>query len=346
MFDLHLLEKLVDTPGVSGREHFIRNVIRQAVEECSFFDQISEDALGNLICTRFGKAAKSRKILLAAHMDQPGFLVSAINDCGTLALHPVGTYDVRTLASQRVVVVTDYGQRLMGTIHISGAPIHTASSEDTTKNLVLKDFHVDLGMSETGIRDTVKPGDMVVWVSPLEIVGDYVVAAGLDNRIGCWAAIKSLSHISNSDDDLIFAFTVQEELGSRGAGPVAYATQPDIALICETVVSSSVPTVPKNQHICSPGCGIALQIADSSMISDRSLIRIAEDAAAEAGIKLQRSLMLGGGQDGAIIQRNRAGVSTLALGCPLKFMHASREYANMTDVKSYPQLIATIVNNL
>ena len=144
-------------------------------------------------------------------------------------------------------------------------------------------------------------------------------------------------------DTLVCAFTVQEELGSRGVGAVTRAVNPDIAIVCETVVSCDVPGVAPSGHVTVPGEGIALQVADSSLLSDLSLVETAEAAAAAAGIPVQRCLMLGGGQDGAIIQRSGKGVRTLALGCPVKFLHTSREHANRMDVESYPRLIAAVV---
>lgn len=341
MADLDLLRRLLDAPGVAGRESAIRALIRSVVEARDFFDDIREDALGNLICRRFGQTGGdgARRILLAAHMDQAGFLVSYISECGALSLHPVGSFDLRALASQPVLVVPEQGAALPGTLHLSAKPVHTACAADLSRQPQLADFHVDLGLPGEAVRAKVRPGDMVVFRSPMQQIGNDIVGAGLDDRIGCWALIEALALIDTRHDDLICAFTVQEELGSRGAGPVAHAVAPDIAVICETVVSCRVTGIAQADHITVPGQGIALQVADSSLISDPGLIEIAERAAKARGLPVQRSLMLGGGQDGAIIQRSGAGVRTIALGCPLKFMHASREQANRSDILSYPPLI-------
>lgn len=345
MEDLKLLAQLLDAPGVPGREGGVRKVIRGVAEGLGFFDDIQEDALGSLVCRRFGRPGGTRRrIMLIAHMDQPGFLVSHISSEGYVRLHPVGTFDLRSLASQPVWVVTRGGDRLAGTVQLAAAPIHTASADELSKQPALCDFYVDLGLCGARVKVAVHLGDMVVFRMPMEQVGDEIVAAGLDDRIGCWAVLKAVSLIKNTKDDLICAFTVQEELGSRGAGPVARTVQPDIAIVCETVVSCHVPGVPESQRVTVPGRGIALQIADSSLISDQGLIEQAEQAARALGVPVQHSLMVGGGQDGAIVQRSGTGVRTIALGCPLKFMHASREHANRADVVSYPALIAALVD--
>jgi endoglucanase len=345
MAKLDLLAKLVDVPGVPGREGAVRDLIGSVVEEMEVFDEITEDALGNLICTRAGQGAEHvRRIMLVAHMDQPGFLVSHISGDGAIRLHPVGTFDLRALVSQSVWVVNGAGDRLPGTLHLAALPAHVLSAGDPGMLPVLGDFYVDLGLPGETIKTVVQLGDMVVFRSPLATIGDEIAGAGLDDRIGCWALIKALPLILNSTDDLICVFSVQEELGSRGIGPVARDVTPDFAIVCETVVSCAVPGVPESQHVTVPGQGIALQIADSSLISDMTLVDAAEHAAQVSGILVQRSLMQGGGQDGAIIQRSGSGVRTIALGCPLKFMHASREHANRADVESYPALIAALVD--
>lgn len=347
MSDLDLLELMISTPGVSGREDLIRAVIRAAVAQRACFDDIEQDVMGNLICRRRGRGSQSgRKILLAAHMDQAGFLVSHISDEGMLSLHPVGTYDLRSLASQPVSVLAQKSELLAGSIQLAAHPVHTASTEQTSAKPVLSDFYVDLGLPAAEVRAKVRLGDMVAFRTPMERLGNAIVGAGLDNRIGCWALIEALTAIRNENDDVICVFTVQEELGSRGAVPVARSVAPDIAIICESVVSCCLPGVSPSEHVTIPEGGIALQVADSSLLSDMALIELAETAAKGAGLSVQRSLMQGGGQDGAIIQRSGPGVRTLALGCPVKFMHTSREQANLADVTSYPSLIAAILNKI
>mgnify|MGYP002400767410 CR=1 FL=1 len=343
-----LLNRLCETPGVSGRERQIRAVIREIAEATGFFDEIREDVLGNLLCLRHGQGvgvAGPRRILLAAHMDQAGFLVSHVGQDGAVYLHPVGTYDPACLASQPVLVVPGQGATLRGTLHLAREPVHTAPdarSDPTT----LSDVFVELGLPPQKVAEQVRPGDMVVFDAPLRVVGEDLAGAGLDDRIGCWALLASLPMITNTQAELIFAFTVQEELGSRGAAVLGTSLRPDIALIAETVVSCCVPGVPPQRHVTRPGAGIALQVADSSLLSDESMIETAETATRAASLPVQRSLMQGGGQDGALLQRSGSGVRVLALGCPLRFMHTALEHAHRDDVSAYPHVLAALVNAL
>ena len=341
------LKEMVETPGVSGRESSIRELIMSYVEQSGFFDSVKADPLGNLICHRAASNrgdCRPRRILVAAHMDQTGFLISHIADDGTLRLHATGTCDLRTMGSQPVWVVSDKGSKLPGTIAVASKPVHTAEPTELNRTLSIQDFYVDLSLDPNSIKEEFALGDMVVFRGVFEEIGSSVVGPGLDDRIGCWAMLESLAHISNMRDDLYFVFTVQEELGSRGAAAVSRAIMPDMAIVCETVVSCDTPGVPIAEVVTVPGKGIAIQIADSSMISDPSLVRIAETAAGKANLATQRSVMTGGGQDGAIIQRSGQGVQTIALGCPLKFMHCAHEYAHQSDVRSYPRVIATVVD--
>lgn len=340
-----LLKRLCETPGVSGRERQVRAVIREAAEATGFFDEIREDVLGNLLCLRHGQGEGAHRILLAAHMDQVGFLVSHVGLDGAVYLHPVGTYDLACLASQPVLVVPGQGAALPGTLHLAREPVHTAP-EARNDPATLSDLYVDMGLPPREVTKQVRPGDMVVFDAPLREVGEDLTGAGLDDRIGCWALLASLPMITNTRAELIFVFTVQEELGSRGAAVLGAALRPDIALIAETVVSCCVPGVPPQRHVTRPGAGIALQVADSSLLSDESLIETAETAMRAASLPVQRSLMQGGGQDGALVQRSGAGVRVLALGCPLRFMHTAREHAHREDVRAYPHVLAALINAL
>lgn len=344
---IELLKTLVETPGVPGRESYVRSAIEAACRTNNTFDEITIDALGNLICLKKARktaAYQPRRIMLAAHMDQVGFLVSYIDSSGLLRLHPVGSFDPRTLASQPVWVVTEKGEKLRGTLHPNGPPVHTAPPESLSKAHSITDFHVDLGLEESQVTKKVSKGDMVVFSGALEKVGDLLVGPALDDRIGCWAVLEAMSLLTDCRDDIYAVFTTQEELGSRGAGAAAFGIEPDIGIACDVVVCCDVPGVDAADYITQIGKGVAIQIADSSTISDPNLVGIAERAAKEAGVLCQRSLMLGGGQDGALIQRSRNGTQTIVFGCPVKHMHTSRETAHMGDIQSYPKLLAAFIN--
>ncbi|MEL6960643.1 MAG: M42 family peptidase, partial [Pseudomonadota bacterium] len=223
------LKDLAETSGVSGRESRIRETIKTYAQQTDFFDEIETDVLGNLICTRRSVSqAKARRILAVAHMDQAGFLVSHINAEGAVRLHPVGTYDLRGLLAQPVLVENKSGELLPGTLATATEPIHTDPQQ--VAPATLDAFYVELGLRPDDIREKVSLGDMVVFDAPFRQVGNHIVGAGLDDRIGCWALLQAVKDISNETDELVFAFSVQEELGSRGATILGSSVAPDIAI--------------------------------------------------------------------------------------------------------------------
>jgi endoglucanase len=196
------------------------------------------------------------------------------------------------------------------------------------------------------VRSKVRLGDMVVVDGAFARLGESVVGAGLDNRVGCWALIRAIEDLDRHDCEIWAAWTTQEELGSRGAGPLGFAVAPDIGISCDTTVCSKVPGVAAEHHITQPGDGVSIQIADSSTLADMELVRGIEAIARDKGIRCQRSLMLGGGQDGAYIQRSRAGVRTLVLSCPLKYMHTAAEMVHRNDLESYRSLLTAYLASL
>lgn len=347
---MELLQRLTRTPGIPGREHRIRAEIERCAMERRLFDEMRTDALGSLIGLRRPRSnahpGKTRRVIVAAHMDQVGFLVSHITDEGYLRLHPVGSFDPRTLFARRVTVCTDAAGDLPGVLTLSGRPIHTASPEELKRVPEIGEFYVDLSLPAEQVKARVGLGDMVVFDSEFALIGNAVVAPGLDDRVGCWALLRALEKLTAHDCEIHAVWTSQEELGSRGAGPAAFGIDADIGIACDTTVCCDGPTVPAEQHITRFGGGISIQIADSSTISDPELVRDLEGIARRAGIRCQRSLMLGGGQDGALIQRSRRGVRTVVLSCPVKHLHTVAEMAHRDDLDSYRDLLAAYLSSL
>lgn len=349
---MKLLERLINTPGVPGREDRIRAVIEEHVRAAGIFDEIRTDALGSLIGVRRprprsrAQAGAPVSVLAAAHMDQIGFLVRHISSEGFLALHPVGAFDPRTLFGHRVRVCTEGGEDLPGIINAPGRPIHTATPEELKLVPDLSTFFVDLSLPHETVRDKVRLGDMVVLDAPFLAMGQSIIGGGLDNRVGCWALIRALEAMTHHDCTIYAVWSVQEELGSRGAVPASFGIEADIGLSCDTTVCCKVPGVPAEQQVTLPGEGVSLQIADSSTLADMSLVRDLETVARAKGIRSQRSLMLGGGQDGAAIQRSRRGVRTIVLSCPVKYMHSAVEMVHRDDLDSYRSLIAAYLESM
>ena len=340
---MQLLEKLTQIPSVPGREDQIRSFIESHIRSADLFDEITVDPLGSLIGIRRARPLQGtditpKRVMLAAHMDQIGFLVRHICDDGYLRVAPVGGFDTRNLFARRVKVCCSSGV-LPGVMNPGGKPIHIASAEDKKKVPEITDFFIDVSLPADAVRHQVKIGDMVVLDGPFDVVGDSVVSQCLDNRIGCWAQIRAMENLKHHNCDIYCVWTVQEEVGLRGAMPAAFECEPDIGIACDTTLCCKTPGVPEEERVTVAGEGVCLHVADSSMIADIKLIEEIESVAAEKAIACQRGILARGGQDGAVIQRSRSGVRTVAFACPVKYIHTVTEMAHRDDLKSYPALL-------
>ncbi len=348
---MKLLQALTQTPSVPGREDRIRKVIHDYVTKQKLFDEVTVDSMGSLIGVRkprpeTGKAAKKPvRVMLAAHMDQIGFLVRHIDECGYLRLNPVGGFDARNLFARKVRVCTAHGD-LPGIMNASGKPIHIASDADKKKIPEVTEFFVDLGLTGDQARSQVLIGDMVVLDGPFEEVGNSVVSQCLDNRVGCWAQLKALEALKHHNCEIHAVWTVQEEVGLRGAQAAAYGVQPDIGVACDTTLCCKTPGVPDEDRVSVAGDGVCLHVMDSSMISDIGLVEQFEAVAKANSIKCQRAILPRGGQDGAMIQRSRSGVRTISLACPVKYIHTVTEMTHKDDLESYHTLLTAWLEQL
>lgn len=348
---MQLLEKLTQTPSVPGREFRIRAMIEEYLREKNLFDRLEVDAMGSLIGYRSPRPASGNaqdnptRVFLAAHMDQIGFLVRHVGDDGFLRVNPAGGFDTRNLFARSVTVCAADGD-LPGVMNPGGKPVHIASDEDKKKVPEVGEFFIDLGLSGEEVKDKVKIGDMVVLRGPFQEVGDSVVSQCLDNRVGCWAQIRAIENLTHHDCEIVAAWTVQEEVGLRGAQTAAYQAEPDIGVACDTTLCCKTPGVPDEDRVTLPGEGVCLHVMDSSMISDIGLIESIEAIAASEDIPYQRGILPRGGQDGAMIQRSRRGVKTVAFACPIKYIHTVTEMAHKKDLEAYHKLLTAWLSTL
>ncbi len=348
---MKLLEQLVLTPGVPGREHRVRMLIESQIK--GLFDEVRTDALGSLICVRKprpkqGAKAKKNpaKIMIAAHMDQIGFLVSHIDDKGFLRINPVGGFDPRNLFARLVTVcpdIKDPKKDIPGVMNPGGKPVHIATPEDRKKVPELDEITIDLGMPVDEVKKKVKLGDMVVLKAPIEKVGDTYVSQCMDNRIACWIAIeamKKLDKAKHHDCEVYCVFTVQEEVGLRGAGTAAFGITPDIGIAIDTTLCCDTPGVPSELRVSEQGKGAALSIMDSASIADLDLLEEMESVAKKNKIPHQRSILPRGGTDAGTIQRSAAGVRTFTLSCPTRYIHTITEMVHETEMNACRDLLA------
>lgn len=343
---MELLEKLTQTPGVPGRESRIRDLILQEID--GLFDDVSIDPMGSIIAVRKPTSPDAdsdvpTRVMVAAHMDQIGFLVRHVGDDGFLRVQNVGGFDTRNLFARLVSVATSGGD-LPGVMNPGGKPVHIASDEERKKIPEISDLLIDLGLPKDQVKGRVKIGDMVTLKVPFNLVGNTVVSQCLDNRVACWLAIKAVRQLVETDTkhaaELHVVFTVQEEVGLRGAITSSYTVRPDIGIGLDVTLCVDTPGVPDDQRCTTQGGGAALTVMDGASIGDVGILEDMERVAAATDIKAQRSILARGGTDTAGIQKAAGGTRAFTLSCPTRYIHTAVETVHLDDLHACRDLLA------
>jgi endoglucanase len=327
--------ELSEARGVPGREERIRDLLRPRMQDV--FDEVSEDVMGSLIATK--KNSGKPRVLIACHIDEIGFYVRHVDDKGYIRVQNVGGFDTRNLLARRVVVMAKDGD-LPGVMNPGGRPIHIAKEEDKKKIPEIQEFIIDLGLPADEVKQKVRIGDPVtLWQEAMEI-GNTITGKCMDNRVAAWVVLEAMKKAKNPKYEVILAATVQEEVGLRGAGPVAFATEPDLAIALDTTLCVDTPGVPDEERVTKQGDGVAIKILDSSSISNREFVDELAAAAEAKGVKYQFSVLPRGGTDAGAIQRSRGGVKTATLAIPTRYIHTVTEMVHKDDLQSAIDLIA------
>ena len=336
--NLPLLKNLSEAPGVPGREERVRKILER---ECAgLFDDVKTDPMGNLIATKKAKGANARRVLIACHIDEIGFYVRHVDDKGFVRVQNVGGFDTRNLLARRVLVQASSGEDLVGLMNPGGRPIHIAKDEDKKKIPEINDFMVDLCIPAEQVKKKVRIGDPVTLIQEFSEIGDCVSGKCLDNRVAAFVAIEAVKKAAVLKYEVILAATVQEEVGCRGAGPAAYAAQPDIAIAIDTTLCVDTPGVPEDERVTKQGDGCALTVLDSMTISDRGMIDEFEAVAKKREIPFQLSILPKGGTDAGPMQRSRGGFRAMTLSVPTRYIHTVTECTHKRDLQSAIDLLA------
>jgi endoglucanase len=341
--DLDLLRELSEAAGVPGCEDAIRAIVDREVRP--YVDAVSVDPMGNLIAFRQGSASQRRKVMFAAHMDEIGFYVSSVDSTGFLRLQEVGGFDTRTLFARRVLVHAKGGV-LRGVLNVAGKALHVLTAEDRKATKEVSDFFVDLGLPGKQVSKLVRPGDMVTLDAPFVEFGGYVSGKCLDNRAQVFVGIRALQQMKAPKNDIYGVFTVQEEVGLRGAVVGTYGVNPDIGICLDTTVASDVPGVALEQRVTALGKGVAIKVLDGSVISDRALVYRCEQEAKRGRIAHQFEILPRGGTDAGAMQRSRTGVKTVTLSIPTRYLHTVTETLNKADLQATRDLLVRLLEGL
>lgn len=333
--NLELLKLLSETPGVSGREERIREIVIKELRP--LVDELQVDALGNVTAIKRGSG--ELRVMLAAHMDEIGFMVRYVDDQGFIRLQPLGGFDPRVLVAQRVLVHTATGQSLRGVLSPGSKPIHLLADEKPS-GPKLDEFYVDLGLPASEVQGAVSLGDPVTLDRTFEVLGENVIGKALDDRTGVFTMIETLRRLGSHAVNVIAVATVQEEVGLRGATTAAFAVKPDVAIALDTTIALDIPGSSSHDMITHIGQGVAIKVFDSSFIPNYKLVRHVRAVAAKHNIQHQLEVLPRGGTDAGAMQRSRHGVAAITLSIPSRYVHTVNEMVSQRDLNAAITLLA------
>ncbi len=339
-----LIKELTEASGVPGYEEEIHDIIKKHL----IWTSITTDKLGSIICKKTGISDET-KVMLAAHMDEIGFMVKLITPEGFIRFLPLGGWFDQVLLGQRVNVKTSKGD-VTGTI--GSRPPHILPPEERKKVVEKKSMFIDIGASskEEAEEFGVKPGDPIIPICPFSIMANkkMYMAKGLDDRAGVAAMIEVMKNFKELDhpNEIYGVGTVQEEVGLRGATTSAYNIEPNVALSLEVAIAGDMPEMKPEDAQTKLGKGPAIVLYDASMIPNIRLRDFVIDVCKEQNIPFQYEAMERGGQDGGRIQLSRGGVPTLCIGVPTRYIHSHVGIFNRDDFDNCVKLITEVIKRL
>lgn len=332
------LRTLTLAPGVSGNEAAVRDAI---IKEIAPHASYNIDPNGNLLVFKRGENRPARRVMLAAHMDEVGFIVTGIEESGLLKFTTVGGISSSVVLGSRVRV----GDSGMNGV-IATKPVHLLSKEEKEKNPDFDSLYIDIGAADQAeaLRH-VHPGDFAAWDTAFELMGgDIVKAKALDDRAGCAVLIRLIQNPSPYDLDI--AFTVQEEVGLRGAKCAAQALSPEMAIVIDATTAADIVGIPAAKQVCKLGGGPAVSFMDGHTIYDREIVRTALDSAKRLGVRCQYKAAVTGGNDAGAIHINGNGVATLSLSLPCRYLHSPASLISTQDLNDTFAIVCDVAGKM
>jgi putative aminopeptidase FrvX len=332
---LALLRELTEAIAVSGDEAAIRQVVSHHVGP--YADEMRVDVLGNLLVTRRGRGRRRPRVMVAAHMDEVGVMVTSVEDDGSLRMDTVGAIRPRDLVAKPVLVGRG---RIPGVI--GAYPPHLTNTEDSSEAIGIDDLRIDIGAdSQLEALARVKPGNLASFATSFKRSEGTIRAKALDDRIGVATLIELIAE-QPEGFDLLAAFTVQEEVGARGAEAAAYALAPDAAVALDCTPANDLPVWDGSENTgynARLGGGPAVYVADKATISDPRLLELFQDAAVRAGIIFQLRQPGGGATDAGAIHLSRRGVPSISVSVPGRYVHTAAGIASLDDWRASVRLL-------
>ena len=334
---LNLLQKLCNASAVSGDEGEVRRIVLEELKGLPIDTRV--DALGNVLVIRPGSGKKRLKVMLSAHMDEVGFMLVADEGEGLFRFETVGGIDIRQLPGKAVLIGKEHLPGVIG-----ARPIHLTTAEERKQKIPLDALRIDIGPGSAKI----KPGDRVTFATRFLRNGQVLLAKALDNRLGVASLLELIRHAPDHID-LLAAFTVQEEIGLRGAKVAAYTFDPDLAIVADATPANDLPTWDGEENSSfntKLGLGPAIYIADGDTLSDPRLVRHLRETAQAEGIPCQIRQPGSGGTDAGSIHKARAGVPSVSVSVPHRYSHTAVSIARIDDWKNTLALLHAALGRL
>lgn len=340
--NVKLLKQICEIAGAPGFEKRVRDLVIELVTPHA--DEVKTDNLGNVIALKKGnRNPDGKRIMVAAHMDEIGFIVTHIDDNGFLRFHTLGGFDPKTLTAQRVIV---HGKKdLIGVM--GSKPIHVMSQEEKNKLPKTTDFFIDLGMPKAEVEKYISIGDPVTRDRELIEMGDCVNCKSIDNRVAVFILIEALKKLENPPYDVYATFTVQEEVGIRGANVAAHGINPDFGIALDTTIAFDVPGAQAHEKVTELGKGTAIKIMDAMTICDYRMVDFMKKTADYKKITWQPEILTAGGTDTAGVQRmGKQGAIAGAISIPTRHLHQVIEMAHKTDIQDSIDLLVACLEQI
>lgn len=338
--NVKLLAQICEVAGAPGYEQRVRELVLKNIEGVA--DTIEQDNLGNVYAIKKGKDS-SKRVMIAAHMDEIGFMVKHIDNNGFLRFHTLGGFDPKTLTAQRVIV---HGKKdLIGVM--GSKPIHIMSPDERNKPVHIHDFFIDLGLPYSEVVKHVTIGDVVTRDRQLIEMGDCVNCKSIDNRVAVYILIETLKLLKDCPYDVYGVFSVQEEVGIRGANVAAHNINPTFGFGLDTTIAYDLPNSKPEEQVTKLGEGVAIKIMDASTICDYRMVKYQKEIADKFKIKWQPEVLPMGGTDTAGIQRmGKTGAIAGAISIPTRHLHQVIEMAHKSDIEASVLLLKHCIENL
>ncbi len=329
---LDLLKQLCLIDGISGDEGAVRNlIINEIKDHCEY----KVDNLGNIICFKKGKKTPEKKVMLDAHTDEVGLIISNITQDGYLKFCPVGSIDVSALLSRHVII----NGKINGVIGCK--PFHLLDADSRKKAPKCDGLYIDIGAkSREDAEKYVSLGDSAVIPSEFEVLGDCVKSKALDDRIGCLILITLLKNFD--EYDFYATFSTQEEVGLRGAKTAAFTVAPDFAIAIDSTTAADIAGAAKEKQVCFQGNGAVVSFMDKATMYDKQMYT----AAMQSGIPCQAKTFISGGNNAGSIHLSGNGVRTMAISAPCRYIHTANSIVNVKDIESTLSLAEYMLKEL